>query len=165
MKNWIPCFKVCAIVMFALVFIFGCKKTEVTYSAETEASQIKNWLDSNVKSNKNIDTTSTGLFFIVGKKGAGPTVVAGDTVTVKYSGMFLSGTVFDSSNSFTYVHKAANSRMIQGWEEAIEVMNKGEIADFLVPSAKAYGVNGYSSIPPFTPLLFTMEIVEIKIGL
>jgi len=151
---------VCAVVLFATVFIFGCKKTEITYSSEKEDSLIKKWLSLNVSNN--IDTTSTGLYYIVGKNGSGPTVQAGDTVTVKYNGMFLSGTVFDSSNSFTYIHKAANQRMIQGWEEGIEVMSKGESADFVIPSAKAYGDYGYKTIPPFTPLLFTIEIIDIK---
>ena len=75
----------------------------------------------------------------------------------------MDGTVFDSSPSFSYVHKATATRMIQGWEEAVEVMSKGESALFLIPSAKAYGANGiYQFIKPYAPLLFTIEIIDIK---
>lgn len=164
MKKLNTYFKVCAVVLFALVLVIGCKKDEVTNSnsPEIEASQMKDWLDANVKSNKNIDTTTTGLYYIVDKVGSGPKVLTGDSLTVKYTGMFMNGTVFDSSSSFSYVHKATGQRMIQGWEEGIEVLSKGGSAIFLIPSAKAYGDYGYAIIPPFSPLLFTIEVIDIK---
>ncbi len=162
MKKLNICLNVWAVVLFAAIFVFGCKKTEEIYSPEKEASLIKSWLDTNVKSNKNIDTTTTGLFYIVDKVGVGPKVQAGDSLTVKYTGMFMDGTIFDAAPSFSYVHKATGQRMILGWEEGIEVLNKGGSALLLVPSAKAYGPNGYSLITPYTPLLFTIEISDIK---
>jgi FKBP-type peptidyl-prolyl cis-trans isomerase len=164
MKELNSWFKICAVVLFAMVFVFGCKKTDVTNSntAETETTQMKDWLDANVKNNKNIDTTSTGLFYIVDKVGSGPIVLTGDSLTVKYTGMFMDGTVFDFSKSYSYVHKAIGQRMIQGWEEGIEVLSKGGSAVFLIPSAKAYGDYGYAIIPPFSPLLFTIEVIDIK---
>lgn len=163
MKKLNTCFKIWAVVLFATVFIFGCKKSEEAYSPEREASLIKNWLDTNVKSNKNIDTTTTGLYYIVDKVGVGLKVQSGDSLTVKYTGMFMDGSIFDSSKSFSYVHKSTTGpRMIQGWEEGIEVLSKGGSAIFMIPSAKAYGDYGYSIIPPYSPLLFTIEITNIK---
>ena len=168
MKKLNICFKLCVVVLFATVFVFGCKKTEVTDSSDTdspdtEALLIKNWLETSVKDNKNIDTTATGLYYIVDKVGVGSKVKAGDSLTVKYTGTFMDGTVFDSSPSFKYVQKANDQRMIQGWEEAVEVMSKGGSALFLIPSAKAYGTDGYYPvIKPYTPLLFTIEIIDIK---
>ncbi len=155
-------FKVCIFVLFALVFVFGCKKTEVTNSSAIEVTQMKDWLDANVKSNKNIDTTSTGLYYIVDKVGVGPKVHAGDSLTVKYTGMFMDGTIFDALPNYSYVHKGSDQRMIQGWEEGIEVLSKGGSALFLIPSAKAYGDYGYAIIPPFSSLLFSIEVINIK---
>lgn len=162
MKKLNTYFKVCAVVLIATIFVFGCKKTEEPNSPEKEASLIKNWLDTNVKNNKNIDTTTTGLYYIVDKVGVGPKVQTGDSLTVIYTGKFMDGSIFDRSASYSYVHKAAGQRMIQGWEEGIEVLSKGGSALFLIPSAKAYGDFGYSSIPPFSPLLFTIEVTDIK---
>jgi FKBP-type peptidyl-prolyl cis-trans isomerase len=153
---------VCATVLFVIVLVSGCKKDVVTYTAENEIVQIKGWLDEMTRNKYNIDTTSTGLFYIVETAGTGRTVQEGDTVTVQYMGMFLDGTIFDSSASVTYIHKATGQRRIQGWEEGMEVLNKGEVATFLIPSAKAYGAYGYSFIPPYTPLLFTIGIINIK---
>ena len=154
--------RICTIGLFMLIFIFGCKKIENSYTPENEASLIKTWLETMVKNKQNIDTTSTGLYYIVNKVGAGRTIHEGDSVTVQYSGMFLNGTVFDSSASFSYIHKATGQRMIQGWEEGIEVLSKGGSAVFLIPSDKGYGPYGGGPIPPYTPLLFVIDVIDIK---
>ncbi len=160
-------------VFLLLIGIVGsCIKDKedpyAAYTPEREASLIKTWLDAMVAKKLNIDTTSTGLFFIPDtvKVGSGPKVKAGNTVTVKYTGIFLDGVIFDASayhgdGTMTYVHKT--DRLIQGWEEAIEVLSKGQSAAFLIPSAKGYGATGSKpTIPPYSPLIFIIEVLDIK---
>ncbi|HEY3369724.1 MAG TPA: FKBP-type peptidyl-prolyl cis-trans isomerase [Prolixibacteraceae bacterium] len=160
--------------VFALfvVLMASCKKDEDPYAAYTparEAALIKEWKAGMKLEKLQLDSTSTGIYYIADtvKVGSGPTVKAGNTVTVKYTGMFLDGTVFDASanhsaaGTMTYVHKT--NRMIQGWEEGIEALSKGASAAFLIPSAKAYGVEGNKPIiPPNEPLIFIIEVVDIK---
>ena len=176
MKKLIKNFKVYVFLLNAATVVTACLKTQdqnVTNTPEKEASMIANWLATMVTNKKNIDTTSTGLYYIVQKVGTGATVHAGDSVTVIYTGMFLDGQVFDASSlhstagTYKYVHKDTdpNKRMIKGWEEGIEVLSKGSSAAFLIPSAKAYGASGNSVIPPYTPLIFVIEVVNIKSSL
>ncbi len=162
--------KIVAIVLFATL-ISSCNKSKdpyADYTPEREATLMKEWLDAMVQKQKDIDTTATGLFYIVDKEGTGDNVKTGDEVTVKYTGMFMDGTVFDASayqneaGTMAYIHKGTDSRMIQGWKEGIEVLNKGARAVFLIPSAKGYGPTGYLSIPPYSPLIFVIEVVDIK---
>jgi FKBP-type peptidyl-prolyl cis-trans isomerase len=169
MKNLNTFFKVAAFSLFLVVFVSGCMKDDTNktyYTTEEEIAQIRAWLDDMVAKNKNIDTTTTGIFYIRDKVGSGPTVKAKDAVTVKYTGMFLDGTIFDASTNYTetgtmiYAHKI--NRMIQGWEEGIEVLSKGGSAVFLIPSFKGYGTAGSKKIPPNTPLIFSIEVVDIK---
>ena len=162
MKKLNTYFKVCAVVLFAMVFVFGCKKIENPYSPENEALIINTWVKTMVNTNNIVDSTSTGLHYIISKVGTGATVTAGNTVTMKYTGKFVDGKVFDSSPSYTYVHKAADQRMIPGFEEGIEKLSKGGSGTFLIPSAQAYGTGGYATIPANTPLLFTIEIIDLK---
>jgi FKBP-type peptidyl-prolyl cis-trans isomerase FkpA len=162
MKKMYLRFNVYAVSVLALLFLFGCKKYDEPYSAAKETDLIKTWVRTQVKNNSIVDSTSTGLYYIFDKAGTGPVVQEGNNVTLKYTGEFLDGSVFDSSESFTYVHKAADQRMIPGFEEGIEKLSKGGSGVFLIPSAQAYGTNGYSSIPPYTPLLFIIEIIDIK---
>lgn len=170
MKNLVKLLKVSVLVFLAIAMVSGCKKAEdpyAGYTLEREQTLIQEWLTSMVSKKKDIDTTSTGLYYILETPGTGATVKAGNTVKVKYVGMFLDGTVFDASEyhgdgTMTYIHKDSNTRMIQGWEEGIEIMNKGAKAAFLIPSAKGYGPTGNNTIPKNTPLIFIIEVVDIK---
>jgi FKBP-type peptidyl-prolyl cis-trans isomerase FkpA len=171
MKNLRAFLKVSVFILFIVVTVISCTKdnpaeTNTIYTPEREATMMKVWLDSVTARKLNIDTTTTGILYIPYKLGTGAKVKAGDAVTVKYTGRFLDGTIFDTSayqneaGTMPYVHKV--NRMIIGWEEGIEVLNKGASAVFLIPSAKAYGSKGSSSIPPYTPLIFSIEVVDIK---
>lgn len=108
--------------------------------------------------------TQTGLYFIEKKKGRGALVQEGDSVTVAYKGMFTDGTVFDSSEghpeAFTFA--AGRQMVIAAWDEALMKMSVGTKALLICPSNISYGPYGYGSIPPFTPLVFEMELVGIK---
>ena len=158
--------KLSVFILF-VVLMASCLKNEdpyASYTPEREASLIKAW-KANAKVKKlHLDSTSTGIYYITDttKIGTGPTVMTGDTVTVKYTGAFLDGSIFDQSTSYTFIHKVDS--MVQGWEDGIEVLSKGAGAAFLVPSAKGYGATGTGdgAIPPNSPLLFIIEVVNIK---
>lgn len=168
MKELTNILKLSAFILFVGIMA-SCLKEEDPYAAytpEREATMIKEWLAAMTQKKNDIDTIGTDIYYIVDttKVGTGPTVKTGNTLTVKYTGMFLSGVVFDASKSYTYIHKDTNpyKRMIQGWEEGIELLKKGGSAAFLIPSAKAYGIKGSGSIPPNTPLIFIIEVLDIK---
>jgi FKBP-type peptidyl-prolyl cis-trans isomerase len=164
-------------VLFVIIALSqsSCLKSDNSistgYTPVSELTAIKEWLDSVKALNLNIDTTSTGILYIPGKVGTGPKVKAEDVVTVKYTGRFLNGQIFDASSwhseagTMTYLHKAPtddSKTLIQGWEEGIEVLSKGGSAAFLIPSIKGYGAKGSGSIPPYTPLIFVIEVIDIK---
>lgn len=170
MKKMMNILKIGALILFVGILAACNKDVEDPYAAytpEREAGLIKDWLAAMVTNGNDIDTTTTGIFYIADttKVGTGPTVLSGNTVTVKYTGMFLDGQVFDASayhGDGTYTYKHKTDALIQGWEEGIEVLSKGGGAAFLIPSAKAYGVTGQGPIPPNTPLIFIIEVLDIK---
>ena len=159
--------KLSIFILLVVVAVSSCKKVEdpyAAYTSEHETAQIKEWKAKMKAGNLAYDSTATKIYYILDKTkiGTGPNVKTGDNVTVKYTGTFMDGAIFDSSESFTYVHKSSSQRMIPGWEEGIELLNKGAKATFLFPSALAYGPSGYYSIPPYSPLFFIIEVVDIK---
>jgi FKBP-type peptidyl-prolyl cis-trans isomerase len=107
------------------------------------------------------EKTSSGLRFISTKKdAAGTEVKNGNTVTVKYAGFLINDKQFDSG-SFDVTIGAKG--VIPGFEEAILKLKKGEAGKFILPSAIAYGKNGSgSTIPPYAPLIFDIEVTGIK---
>jgi FKBP-type peptidyl-prolyl cis-trans isomerase len=182
MRKFKEILKITTLVLVALFIVSACKKQAVdpdaalkaslqkyaiTTTTNNEADLITAWLDQMQKNQEDVKTTSTGIHYIQEKEGTGATVVAGDTVTVKYIGFFLNGDIFDESakhgGSLTYVHKKVT--MIKGWEEGIEVLNKGASAIFLIPSNKGYGLAGNGPVAPNVPLLFSIEVVDIKKGI
>ena len=55
-------------------------------------------------------------------------------------------------------------RVIPGWDQGLILLNKGAKATFIVPSELGYGEHGNQMIGPYTPLVFDVEIVNIKKG-
>lgn len=168
-------FKLSAILLLFVVSMTSCLKEDedpyAKFTPEREASLIQSWRAQMKKTHMNVDSfmvEGTKIYFIpdTTKVGSGPNVKTGDKLTVKYTGIFLDATVFDSSNSYNYTHKDTDNtkRMIPGWEAAIEHLNKGASAAFLIPSAQAYGSTGsYGGyIPPYSPLIFVIEVLDIK---
>jgi FKBP-type peptidyl-prolyl cis-trans isomerase len=162
MKKLNALLKVCALMFFAVLVVSGCKKDnpDAMYTPEREAGLIKDWVAANAAND--VKTTASGINYYISKVGTGATVTTGKTVTVKYTAMFMDGSVFDSSDSFTYAHKGASSGLISGWIEGIQLMSKGGKNTFVFPSAKAYGSARYDVIPPYSPLIFVIEVVDIK---
>ncbi|MDY6403745.1 MAG: FKBP-type peptidyl-prolyl cis-trans isomerase, partial [Bacteroidales bacterium] len=53
-------------------------------------------------------------------------------------------------------------QMIRGFEIAAHQMSKGTKAMVLIPSSLAYGDRDMGIISPYSPLIFTMEVVDIQ---
>ncbi|HLN75099.1 MAG: FKBP-type peptidyl-prolyl cis-trans isomerase [Methylococcaceae bacterium] len=160
--------------LFAAVMSSCLKEPEdqyASYTPEREANLIISWRAQMKKNKVELDSfmvNNSKVYFTLDttKVGTGPTVKTGDKVTVKYTGMFLNGSIFDTANSYSYTHKDTDpeNRMIVGWEESIEHLNKGAKGVFMVPSALAYGsarIQG-SIIPPNTPLIFVIDVLNIQ---
>lgn len=127
----------------------------------------------------NYNKTASGLRYIITKPGSGPTIAVGDTAVVNYVGKFFNGKIFDTNikaeaeKSKTVNPQApyepirfavGQSAVIPGWDEAMQLLNKGAKASLIVPSNLAYGEQGNQIIAPFTPLTFEVEIVDIIKG-
>jgi peptidylprolyl isomerase len=147
------------------VLFFTIKMNEVKTMDDfqkEETESIKNYISEN---NITVEPTVSGLYYMETEKGKGAKVENGKVVSIHYTGKFLDGQVFDSSLqrgepiSFT----VGIDPMIQGFTEGVLLMNQGGKATFLLPSNIAYGPSHPSApIPPYTPLLFEVEIVDVK---
>jgi FKBP-type peptidyl-prolyl cis-trans isomerase len=111
--------------------------------------------------------TFTGLRYIILKPGdtAGATPEKGMEVTVLYKGMLLDGTVFDQSPDAEHPLKIRLGRggLIEGWEQALQKMHKGEKILLIVPPEMAYGSRGRPpTIKRNATLVFEMELVDFN---
>lgn len=140
------------------------KKQEAEIAALEGAEKPK--LDAYLASNK-ITTapTASGLIFIETQKGKGKDhPKATDVVTVHYTGTLLDGTKFDSSVDRGEPTTFPLNQVIPGWTEAIQLMSKGSKAKLIIPSSLGYGPRGGGPIPPFSTLVFEVELIDFKAG-
>jgi FKBP-type peptidyl-prolyl cis-trans isomerase FkpA len=120
-----------------------------------------------------MDTSTTpythlknGIYYLPIKQGAGDLPQEGDVIKVNYTGSFLNGKVFES----TYKHKqpleytcGEQGQVIKGLEIAINLMNEGAKAKFIIPSCLAYGESGSSTgiVPSYTPVIYEVELLNL----
>jgi peptidyl-prolyl cis-trans isomerase A (cyclophilin A) len=109
--------------------------------------------------------TASGLVYVVQEEGTGAKVKSGNNLSVHYTGTFLNGTKFDSSRDrgmpMDFVFK--QQPMIKGFEEGLEMLGKGGKGIFIIPYYAAYGPQGRpGAIPPYSDLVFDLEVVDLK---
>ena len=109
-----------------------------------------------------ITVTESGLQFMVIDAGDGPRPSSGDTVLVHYEGALIDGSVFDSSYEQGYPEEIPLDFVIPGWAEGLLLMNTGGRYRLYIPSQLAYGEHGAGPIiPPYSTLIFTIELLDI----
>jgi len=133
--------------------------------AEREALEIKKQEDELNAASAGFDKTESGLRYKIIQEGNGKKATKGAMVSVHYKGQLLDGTVFDSS----YKRKepidftVGVGQVISGWDEGIQLLKVGDKARMVIPSNLAYGSQGAGGvIPPNAPLLFDVELVDVK---
>ncbi|MBR0072348.1 MAG: FKBP-type peptidyl-prolyl cis-trans isomerase [Bacteroidales bacterium] len=129
-----------------------------------EQKKIEKYLADNAL---NIKPTEDGIYIISVEHGKGPKVEEGKTIKVNYTGRFLDGQIFDSSDTtqapgahepIEYV--VGQQPMIPGWEKAMADMEQGGKARVMIPSKLAYGTSGM--MIPYSTLLFDFEVLSVK---
>jgi len=94
--------------------------------------------------------------------GTGATAVAGDTLTVNYTGWLADGTQFDTSyGKQPFVFPLGAGRVIPGWDMGIPGMKVGGKRRLIIPPSLAYGSTAYGPIPANSTLKFEVELLSI----
>ena len=105
----------------------------------------------------------SGLQYEVLTNGDGNRPGAEDHVKCHYHGTLIDGTVFDSSVQRGEPAVFPVNGVIQGWVEALQLMNEGSKWRLYVPSNLAYGPRGAGGvIGPNATLIFDVELIAIE---
>ena len=122
----------------------------------------REFLEANAKKDSVI-TTASGLQYKVLKEGDGEVPQRSDKVKVNYEGRLIDGTVFDASSK--HGNEPASFRadqVIKGWTEALTMMPVGSKWQLFIPQHLAYGERQTGQIPPYSTLIFDVELVGIE---
>jgi len=105
--------------------------------------------------------TSSGLQYEVITETNGRKPSATDVVQVHYEGSLINGEVFDSSYTRGSPVEFQLDMVIPGWTEGLQLMGVGSRYIFYIPSELGYGAYDLGTIPPYSTLIFVVELLDI----
>ena len=149
------------------------EKHQAALEAEKEAEKARlmalesQMMDDYINANGITETpTESGLYIIRQEEGEGDVAQWGDEVSVHYILSNLKGDEVESSYYYDQPisFKIGNNEMIPAIEEALMTMAPGAKVTLVSPSALAFGEYEIDKelLPPYSPLVIELELVEIK---
>lgn len=113
-----------------------------------------------------VQTTESGLKYCVlkpGQPGASPKF--GDKVTCHYTGWNTDGSVFDSSRNGQKPAEFVIGEVVEGWNEALQLMTPGAHWKLVIPPGLGYGERGSPPrIRGNATLIFELELLAFEKG-
>lgn len=134
-------------------------KLEKKYGANRAAGET--FLKLNAKKDS-VKTTPSGLQYKIIKAGTGEIPQPTHKVKAHYEGRLIDGTIFDSSYQRGKPMTFSCGQVIKGWTEALTMMPVGSKWELYIPQELGYGAREQEKIPPFSTLVFTVELLGIE---
>lgn len=108
--------------------------------------------------------TESGLLYMIYAKTNDTEVKSGDIVEFSFKTSLLNGDVlYDSDATGNRKMTIDRNQEESGLNEGLKLMKKGEKAYFILQPHLAFGVAGDSyKIPPYSVLVYDIEVVDIK---
>jgi FKBP-type peptidyl-prolyl cis-trans isomerase len=111
-----------------------------------------------------MNTSGTGLRYLIYEEGNGPGAKSNQQVSVSYSLYLLDGTLYDSSEKGKPVKFViGRAEVPRGLEEGVSLLKVGGKAKLIVPSHLGYGIIGdEDKISGMTTLIYDVELLDVK---
>jgi FKBP-type peptidyl-prolyl cis-trans isomerase len=132
-------------------------------AVKNEDRELADWF---TRENMTASPRPSGLYILPIQSGKANARQAapGSKAKVHYTGYLLDGTKFDSSvdRGEPFQFQVGKGQVIPGWDEGVSTMKVGDKVKLVIPSYLAYGPRGASNIiPPYAPLLFEVELLDV----
>ena len=111
------------------------------------------------KTREGVVTLPSGLQYKLDVEGKGALATAEDTVSVIYRGTFPNGRTFDSSRGKEVAFPVGG--VVPGFAEALQTLPEGSKGKIYIPWQLGYGKSGNRSIPPYSVLIFDIEVMRV----
>ena len=166
------CIKIMKFILVGIVTLFSLSfMVDNTLSVDDnkkekvkkDKNQIKGekFLKKNAKK-RGVVTLESGLQYKVLKEGTGEKPNINSDIKAHYVGWTIKGQKFDSSRDRGKAFVFKPTRVIKGWQEAIQLMPVGSTWELYIPGYLAYGEKGAGDlIEPNSVLIFEVELLEI----
>ena len=109
-----------------------------------------------------IKALDNGVYYEVLTEGKGEIPADTSRVKVHYEGRLINDSIFDSSYKREQPTTFRANQVIPGWTNALTHMPVGSKWKVYIPQDQAYGDRETGQIPPFSCLIFTIDLLEIE---
>jgi FKBP-type peptidyl-prolyl cis-trans isomerase len=115
------------------------------------------------KSKRGVVETKSGLQYEVVKAGSGPKPTLNSTVSVYYTLRDIDYRILETNGDQPEPISFPLNGVITGWQEGLQLMQKGGRYRLFVPYELGYGAQGAGEkIQPYSTLIFEIELVDFK---
>lgn len=131
------------------------------YLQDTEESLIEDFIE---RYNWEMQTTSSGLRYMIYENGDGQEVQAGDILKLSYTLRLLNGElVYSSEIDGPLEFRQGNTAVEKGMNEAVLLLREGDRAKLIIPSHLGYGLPGdQDRIPARATLIYDIEVLSVR---
>lgn len=102
---------------------------------------------------------SSGMYYYIENPGNATMPTLNSSLSVKYIGKLLNGTVFDQRTTSPVTF--ALGGVIFGWQLGLPLIGEGGIIHLFIPSSLAYGCADNGPIPAYSVLYFRVELIDV----
>ena len=115
-----------------------------------------------VRKKAGVQTTPSGLAYLIKEAGNDNRPGEQDTVYVHYKLSLKDGSVVEEVTEDQPSVMLMLNRVIPGWTEGLQLMGEGGKATLYVPAELGYGERGSNAIEPNTPLVFDIQLDSVR---
>ncbi len=110
-----------------------------------------------------IISTPSGVLYRKLKEGKGKEFATPNSIVfVNYTGTLIDGTIFDTTQGQPLPACLVVKNLIMGWQIALTRMKEGDQFEVFIPHEYGYGKRRMGKIPPYSTLIFTIELVKME---
>lgn len=137
------------------------QEEKLTEKRKFEESEIKRYI---LKKELNPETLTGGVLREITYEGNGPKVTENSIVSIHYDGRFLDDKLFSTTYEDKDVFKVnlGEQEIIPGLEIGLIGLKQGSNAKIIVPFELAYGEEQRGPVPPWSTLVFDVQVVSVQ---
>lgn len=158
-----------AVSVLAVTVFSSCLRNGIDEEGQTSQEEIiflTQYINGLEKDMINVDTTDLGVYYFVINNGDGPYPEMGDTLTMKYDGYLINGTLFYSTtslpgNEYSFVFGEEDTT-IEGWNDGLKLIKKGSKVQLMIPSPLGFGDKWNGNVPPNNTLIYIIDMIDIN---
>lgn len=131
-------------------------------AAEDSVRQASEAFMEKIEKDPEVKPLGGGVFYKELQAGSGAKPTDSSKVRVNYEGRLIDGKIFDSSYERGQAASFPLNGVIQGWQIALKAMPVGSTWEVYIPQYYGYGAAGTDNIPPYSALVFKVELLGIE---